>query len=59
MRILAKVLEAIGIAEVMFGLVTGLMGDMKRELYFALAGAAVFTLGWLIQRRWEKRPASQ
>jgi len=58
MRALAKILQAVGIAEVMIGLATGLMGDMWKELYFAVAGIAVFTVGWLIQRRAEKRVAS-
>jgi hypothetical protein len=57
MRVLAKVLQAIGIAEVMIGLVTGLMGDMMKEMYFAVAGGVLFTVGWLIQRRTEKRVA--
>jgi hypothetical protein len=55
MRVLAKVLQAIGIAEVMIGLVTGLNRDMIKELYFAVAGIVVFTVGWFIQRRAEKR----
>ena len=58
MRILAKVLQAVGIAEVMIGLATGLMGDMWKELYFSVAGILVFTAGWLIQRRVEKKAAS-
>jgi hypothetical protein len=55
MRLLAKVLQAIGIAEVMIGLVTGLNGDMMKEFYFAVAGIIVFVVGWFIQRRIEKR----
>jgi hypothetical protein len=35
----------------MIGLVTGLNGDMMKELYFAVAGIVVFTAGWFIQRR--------
>jgi hypothetical protein len=45
MRVLAKILEAIGIAELMIGLVTGLTADMTKEMYFAVAGIAVFTVG--------------
>jgi len=55
MRVVAKVLQAIGIAEVMIDLVTGLNGDMVKELYFAVAGIIVFVVGWVIQRRIEKR----
>jgi hypothetical protein len=55
MRVLAKVLQATGIAEVMIGLITGLKGDMTKEMYFAVAGIAVFAVGWFIQRRTEKR----
>lgn len=58
MRVLAKILQAVGIAEVMIGLATGLLGDMWKELYFTIAGIVVFTAGWLIQRRAEKRAAS-
>jgi predicted cobalt transporter CbtA len=59
MRIVAKVLQAVGIAEVMIGLVTGLMGNMRKEMYFALAGIVVFSLGWLIQRLTGKRATSR
>ncbi len=59
MKIFAKVLQAIGIAEVMIGLVTGLMGDMWKELYFAVGGIVVFTLGWFLQRRAEKKTPVQ
>jgi hypothetical protein len=55
MTILAKVLQAIGITEVMIGLITGLNGDMTKEMYFAVVGIAVFAIGWFIQRRSEKR----
>jgi hypothetical protein len=55
MTIIAKVLQAIGIAEVTIGLVTGVMGDMTKEMYFALAGIVVFSLGWLIQRHTGKK----
>jgi hypothetical protein len=42
----------------MMGLVTGLMGDVTKEMYFAVAGVVVFTAGWYFQRRTEKRAAS-
>jgi hypothetical protein len=60
MTILAKALQAIGITEVMIGLVTGVMGDiMTKEMYFALAGIVVFSLGWLIQRHTGNKAASR
>jgi hypothetical protein len=59
MRIIAKILQAMGIAEVMIGLVTGLMGDMWKELYFTVAGVVVFAIGWFLQRRVEKKAAVQ
>jgi hypothetical protein len=39
----------------MIGLITGLKGDMTKEMYFAVAGIGVFAVGWFIQRRTEKR----
>ena len=53
MKFLAKVLEALGIACVMIGLVEGIMGStMWMELYLSIAGIIVFTAG----RKLEKRP---
>lgn len=57
MIVLAKILQAIGIAEVMIGLLMGLSGDMMKQMYFAGAGVVVFTIGWLIQRHAEKKAA--
>lgn len=47
----AKLLEAVGIAAVMIGLVQGLYGDMWGELYLFIGGIVVFGTG----RVWEKR----
>ena len=52
MRIVAKSLEALGIACVMIGLVQGIMGTtMWMELYLSVAGILVFIAG----RRLEKK----
>jgi hypothetical protein len=55
MRILEKVLQAIGTAEAMIGLTTGLNRDLTKEMHFAAAGIAVFAVGWFVYRRTEKR----
>lgn len=46
-----KLLEAIGIAAVMLGLVQGIYGDMWGELYLLLGGIAVFYAGRIIEKR--------
>ncbi len=52
MMILAKGLEALGIACVMIGLVQGILSEtMWMELYLSLAGITIFFVGWLIERR--------
>jgi hypothetical protein len=43
--LVAKLLEAVGIAAVMIGLVQGIYGDMWGELYLFLGGIAVFVIG--------------
>lgn len=48
---LAKLLEAIGIAAVMIGLVQGLYGDMWGELYLFLGGIAIFLVGRQLEKR--------
>jgi hypothetical protein len=48
----AKVLQAIGFADVGYALYAGIaLGDMWTELYMALAGLAFFYAGWLLERR--------
>ena len=53
MNIVAKALEALGIACVMIGLAEGILGStMWMELYLSVAGVIAFLAG----RRLEKRP---
>ncbi len=49
--IIAKVLEALGIAAVMIAFVTGVYGDEWGELYLFLGGIAVFLAGRRIEKR--------
>ncbi|MFN0158146.1 MAG: hypothetical protein ACKVRP_08770 [Bacteroidota bacterium] len=52
MIVVAKSLEALGIACVMIGLVQGLNSEtMWMELYLFLIGMAIFGLGWWIEKR--------
>ena len=46
-----KLLQAVGIACVMIGLIQGILGDMWGELYLLLAGIAVFAVGRFIEKR--------
>lgn len=55
MRIAGKILEALGLAAVMIGLIQGIYGDMWGELDFFLGGIAVFVTGRLIEKRAGKR----
>lgn len=56
MIIVAKGLEAIGIACVMIGLVQGIQGsDMWMELYLSVLGIAVFLVGWGLEKWWARR----
>jgi hypothetical protein len=49
--LLAKVLEAIGFADVGYGLYLGVTtGDQWKELYMALTGLGLFWLGRLLER---------
>mgnify|MGYP000454062935 FL=1 len=47
---LGKILQAIGIAETMIGLIAGLQGSMAREMIFAGIGILVFIIGRLIEK---------
>ena len=48
----AKILEAIGIASLMIGVVQGIYGDMWGELYLFSGGIVAFFCGrWLEKRR--------
>ncbi|HTX18498.1 MAG TPA: hypothetical protein VMG34_07545 [Bacteroidota bacterium] len=55
MRIVAKTLEAIGIASLMIGLVDGMMGSMWLELYLLIIGLIVFFAGWGIEKSLKKK----
>ncbi len=50
-KVLAKILEALGIAAVMLGLVQGLNGDMWGELYFFIGGIVAFYAGRFLEKR--------
>jgi hypothetical protein len=50
-KYMPKVLEAIGIAALMIGLVTGVYGDEWGELYLFIGGIVIFIVG----RQWENR----
>ena len=53
-RVLAKGLEALGIAAVMVGLVQGIYGDMWGELYLFLGGMVVFFIGRRMEKKLDK-----
>ncbi|MFQ5797779.1 MAG: hypothetical protein ACE5H0_03680 [Bacteroidota bacterium] len=56
MKFVSKLLQAIGIAEVMIGLVVGItQDDMWKELYLTLIGIGFFSVGWLLGR-WSGKP---
>ena len=56
MKFVSRLLQAIGIAEVMIGLVVGLtQDDMWKELYLTLIGIGFFSVGWLLGR-WSDKP---
>ena len=50
MKYLPKLLEAIGIAALMIGLVQGIYGDMWGELYLFIGGIAVFIVGRQLEK---------
>ncbi len=49
--IVGKLLEALGFAAVMVGLVQGIYGDMWGELYLLIAGIIVFYIGRIFEKR--------
>lgn len=55
MKIVAKTLEAIGIACVMIGLIDGVMGSMWLELYLLIIGLIVFLAGWGVEKSLKKK----
>jgi glutaredoxin len=52
---IAKFLEALGFLTVFVGLFNGLRGDMWTDLYFFLAGIAMFVFGRTLEKREMKR----
>jgi hypothetical protein len=51
LKIVAKILEALGIACVMLGLVQGIQGEsMWIELYLSIIGIVIFLIGWGIEK---------
>lgn len=59
MMVVAKGLEALGIASVMIGLVQGIMSEnMWIELYLSIAGIVVFLIGRIIEKRLIKQHKS-
>jgi len=51
MMLVAKGLEALGIASVMIGLVQGVQGEsMWMELYLSIIGIILFLFGWGVEK---------
>lgn len=48
---IAKFLEALGFMTVFVGFFYGLLGDMWTDLYFFLAGIALFAIGRMLEKR--------
>lgn len=49
-RMIGKLLEAVGIASTMIGLIQGIYGDMWGELYLFLGGIFVFLFGRQLEK---------
>ncbi len=47
---IGKILQAIGIAETMIGLIAGLQGSMGKEMLYAGIGIIVFVVGRFIEK---------
>ena len=56
-NVAAKLLEAIGLAALMIGLIQGIYGDMWGELYLFIGGILVFIVGRQIEKKWLRRNA--
>jgi len=52
---LGKILQAIGIAETLIGLIAGLQGSMKNEMIFAGVGVIIFVIGRQIEKNWVEK----
>ncbi|CUT01066.1 hypothetical protein [Candidatus Chrysopegis kryptomonas] len=50
MIILGKILQALGIAETMIGLIAGLQGSMRNEMLFAGIGIVMFIIGRFVEK---------
>ncbi len=50
MIILGKILQALGIAETMIGLIAGLQGSMRNEMFFAGVGIIIFIFGRFVEK---------
>lgn len=55
-KTIAKLLEAVGLASLIIGLVQGIYGDMWGELYLFIGGIIIFIIGRFIEKRVEKQP---
>ncbi len=54
MIVLAKTLEAVGIAALAIGLVQGIFGNISFEYYTFFGGVVVFSPGRLIEKHFKK-----
>jgi hypothetical protein len=59
MKIIAKTLEAIGIACLMIGLIDGIMGSAWFELYLLIIGLIVFFAGWGLEKSLKTKRTQQ
>jgi len=57
--ILAKMLEAVGIASLAIGLVQGIYGNISFEYYTFIGGGIVFFAGRLLEKRLLKKRAEK
>ena len=55
MRVLGKVLEAVGIAALAIGVVQGIFGNISFEYYTFIGGVAVFFTGRLIGKHFPRK----
>lgn len=55
MMVLAKILQAVGIASLAIGLVQGIYGNIAFEYYTFIGGVIVFFIGRLIEKRIRSR----
>jgi hypothetical protein len=53
--IFGKILQLIGLIQVLLGLFYGIRGDMWRELYLLLGGLVVFIAGRMVEKKGGKR----